>query len=119
MSGDGTDDITIPAVFMKKDDASLLRDLLQVEKSVYVLLTWIPGLEPGMGMEKQQQEGDDEKGGGAMKEKEEGVVNGGNSGEELRSGESGLYDSGLELDHKQPRRDSIQTCSSTADCHSP
>lgn len=123
MSGDGTDDITIPAVFMKKDDASLLRDLLQVEKSVYVLLTWIPGLEPGMGMEKekqqQQEDGDDEKGGGAMKEKEEGVVNGGNSGEELRSGESGLYDSGLELDHKQPRRDSVQTCSSTADCHSP
>ena len=113
MSGDGTDDITIPAVFMKKGDASVLRELLLVEKSVYVLLTWIPALEPGMG--KREEE---ERGGGASKGKEDMM----NSGEESRSGESGLYDSGMETsesDYEQQHRYSAQTCSSTADCNSP
>ena len=124
MSGDSIDDVTIPAVFMKKGDASVLRELLQVEKSVYVLLTWIPALEPGMG--KREAE---ERGGEASKGKEDVM----NSGEESRSGEpelynsgmesrSGLYDSGMETsesDYKQQHRDSAQTCSSTADCNSP
>ena len=110
MSGDGTDDITIPAVFMKKSDASVLRDLLQLEKSVYILLTWIPGLESGMGM--GQKEGEASKG-------KEDMVNSVDSDEESRSG---LYDSGMgtsESDYNQQHRDSAQTCSSTADCNSP
>lgn len=126
MSGDGTDDITIPAVFMKKGDASVLRELLLVEKSVYVLLTWIPALEPGMGKREEEERGRE-----ASKRKEDMV----NSGEASRSGESGLYDSGMESrsvesglydngmetshsDYEQ-HRDSAQTCSSTADCNSP
>lgn len=130
MSGDGTEDITIPAVFMKKGDASVLRELLKLEKSVYVLLTWMPALESGTGMRKE-----DDKGEEASKEKG-GVVNGIDSGEESRSGESGLYDSGTESrtmdsglynggmetsesDYKQPHKDSAQPCSSTADCNSP
>jgi hypothetical protein len=103
MSGDGVDDITIPAVFMKKGDASELRDLLLLEKSVYVLLTWIPGLESEMGMGKRE-EGGDSKG-------NEDVVNSVDSGEESRSGESGLYDNGMEtseLDHNQHHRYSAQ-----------
>ena len=114
MSGDGIDDITIPAVFMKKGDASVLRELLQVEKSVYVLLTWIPALEPGMGKREEEEE----RGGEAGKGKEDMV----NIGEESRSEESGLYDSGMETsesDYEQQHRDSAQTCSSTADCNSP
>ena len=88
----------------------MLRDLLQLEKSVYILLTWIPGLESGMGME--QKEGEASKG-------KEDVVNSVDSGEESRSG---LYDSGMETsesDYNQQHRDSAQTCSSTADCNSP
>ena len=118
MSGDGTDDITIPAVFMKKGDASVLRELLRLEKSVYVLLTWIP-----------QDLG------------KEGMVNNFDSSEKSRSRESGLYDSGvesnsqsnkeselglydnrmdaLESDYEQQHKDSVQTCSNTADCNSP
>ena len=90
----------------------MLRDLLQLEKSVYILLTWIPGLEPGMGM---GQEGEASKG-------KEDVLNNVDSGEESRSGKSGLYDSGmetLESDYNQQHRDLAQTCSSTADCNSP
>lgn len=127
MSGDGTDDVTIPAVFMKKGDASVLRELLWLEKSVYVLLTWIP----------QEMGETDDRG-------KEGVVNSLDSSKESISGESGLYDSGmesnsqsnqelrseesglydnrmdsLESDHEQRHRDSVQTCSSTAGCNSP
>ena len=38
MSGDGIEDVTIPAVFMKKPDATKLRHLLEFEESVCVLL---------------------------------------------------------------------------------
>ena len=41
MSGDGINDVDIPAVFMQKSDADILRELLASEDSVYVLLTWI------------------------------------------------------------------------------
>ena len=129
MSGDGIEDITIPAVFMKKMDASVLRELLQLEKLVYVLLTWLP------------QEGEGPAGKGEEPERgkaaKEDALNSFDSGEESRSGESELYDSGmesrsmesglydngmdtLESDYQQQQhRDSVQTCSSTEDCNSP
>ena len=41
MSGDGSTDITTPAVFMQRLDALLLKELLKNEE-VFVLLTWLP-----------------------------------------------------------------------------
>ena len=121
MSGDGTDDITIPAVFMKKGDASVLRELLRLEKSVYVLLTWIP---QDLGKEGVVNRFDSSE---KSRSRESGLYDSGvesnsQSNQELRSGESGLYDNGmnaLESDYEQQRKDSVQTCSSTADCNSP
>lgn len=54
MSGDGTDDVLIPAVFMQKDDAARLTKLLS-EQPVTLLLTWVPGdLEHGNGPETSE-----------------------------------------------------------------
>lgn len=41
MSGDDSQDITIPSVFMQKTDANLIRELLSQEL-VQVQLTWFP-----------------------------------------------------------------------------
>lgn len=41
MSGDGSNDIVIPAVFMQQVDALFLRELLKNEE-LFVLLTWLP-----------------------------------------------------------------------------
>lgn len=42
MSGDKVNDVTIPAVFMHKDDATWLMELIAKSKNVMVLLTWLP-----------------------------------------------------------------------------
>ena len=113
------EDITIPAVFMKKVDASVLRELLQLEKLVYVLLTWLP------------QEGEGPERGKAAKED---ALNSFDSGEESRSGESELYNSGMEsrsmesglydngmdtLESDYQQQQHRDSCSSTEDCNSP
>ena len=41
MSGDASD-VTIPSVFMQRDDSTYVRVLLKREQSVYMLLTWVP-----------------------------------------------------------------------------
>ena len=114
MSGDGVKDITIPAVFMKKPDATKLRHLLEFEESVYVLLTWIPqekeveeGGEEDKGEEESASEGEKDDRPGAIVDS--------------MYTESGLYDSGLERlepDHEESKNEHTQTCSTEA-CNSP
>lgn len=104
MSGDGVEDVTIPAVFMQKADATKLRQLLEFEPSVYVLLTWIP-------QEKEvEREGEEEESGagGGKEDSRPGASS------DSKYVESGLYDSGmerLEPDHEQSKNEHIQTCS--------
>ena len=42
MSGDGTSDIEIPAVFMQKHDATYLQELMKTEDNIFILLTGLP-----------------------------------------------------------------------------
>ena len=42
MSGDGTNDIEIPAVFMQKIDAAYLQELMKIEDNIFILLTGLP-----------------------------------------------------------------------------
>ena len=123
MSGDGVDDITIPAVFMKKPDATKLRNLLEFEESVYVLLTWIPQEKE---VEREGEEGEREEEEGEREEEERGAEG---EKEDDRPGatsdskyvESGLYDSGmerLEPDHEESKNEHTQTCSTEA-CNLP
>ena len=42
MSGDSDANVRIPSVFMQRQDAETLRELLREEEKVQVLLTWIP-----------------------------------------------------------------------------
>ena len=55
MSGDAPD-VTIPAVFMQKVDATYVRELLASEESVYILLTWIPKNTNSVDTEKQAKQ---------------------------------------------------------------
>lgn len=53
MSGDTKNDISIPSVFMKREDVAVLRELMQkYPQGVYVQLTWIPKEEK---LEQEQQ----------------------------------------------------------------
>lgn len=124
MSGDGIEDVTIPAVFMKKADATSLRRLLEIEESVYVLLTWIPlegeGKSVGEGDEDEEEgesEGENEGSEGAN----ENESNQPGPSSDSQSVESGLFDSGMEAlepDHEQKENEHSQTCLTEA-CNSP
>ncbi len=63
MSGDKVNDVEIPSVFMQKDDAMWLRELMGKGESVMVLLTWLPsdqgqeGNAEGTQAEQDRKEG--------------------------------------------------------------
>ena len=128
MSGDGSDDVTIPAVFMKKGDASVLRELLQFEKSVYVLLTWLPPDGEGEEASKGEEDVKNDLGSGEESISSESKLNKNgmepvsHSSLEPRTADSGLYGSGVETldsNYDQRQRDSAQACSGTSDCNTP
>ena len=98
MSGDGSEDVTIPAVFMQKEHSNTLRELLQYEDSVYVLLTWLP----------QEEEREEERKEERKEDKPDIPV----SKMESKSVESGLYDSGSGSDDQQTESKHTRTCSS-------
>lgn len=94
MSGDGTpDDVTIPSVFMHREDSRRLVALLAGEEEVFILLTWIhkEGEEAG---EEGEKEGEGRGEGGG--EGEGGEEGGKREGE---AGPSDLHSNSLPPEH--------------------
>lgn len=100
MSGDGIEDVTIPAVFMKKEDADTLRSLFKSEDSVYVLLTWLPE-EKGEELKEEPEDSEDSPSAMSC-----------DANSDSNSVKSGLYDTGMEtLESNDQQQRPPQTCS--------
>ena len=108
MSGDGTpDDVTIPSVFMHREDSRRLGALLAGGEEVFVLLTWIHKEEEGE--EGEKEEGEGEGGGEGGKREGEAGPSDVHSNTQLSEHSGGsLYDDGygeLNRDNLEPEWD--------------